>query len=76
MRKIFIESYGIELDFGGFYYSDSKFVPNHEEYIITACWHIVPNGESKIVQTTYNDNTFKEQKYEDLYTTRGSDIIL
>ena len=49
MRKIFIESYGIQLDFGGFYYSDSKFVPNHEEYIITACWHIVPKGDDKIV---------------------------
>ena len=42
MRKILIENYGVELAFGGFYYSDSKFVPNHEEYILTSCWHIVP----------------------------------
>ena len=76
MRKIFIESYGIELDFGGFYYSDSKFVPNHEKYIITACWHIVPKGDSKIVQTTNYDKTVEHHKYEELYNTSQGDILL
>ena len=27
MRKIFLESYGVEMNFPGYYYFDSKFVP-------------------------------------------------
>ena len=42
LRKVFLESYGVEMDFPGYYYSDSKFVPNEEKYIIVLAWHIIP----------------------------------
>jgi len=47
MRKVFLESYGVEMDFPGYYYSDSKFVPNEDKYIIVTAWHIIPPGKNK-----------------------------
>ena len=47
MRKVFLESYGVEMDFPGYYYSDSKFVPNEDKYIIVTAWHIIPPGQNK-----------------------------
>ena len=50
MRKVFIDAYGVELDFAGYYYSDARFIPNHKEHlIINICWHIVPEGRKKVV---------------------------
>lgn len=46
LRQIFLESYGVEMNFPGYYYQDAKFVPNHNEYIICASWHIVPDGRN------------------------------
>jgi len=52
MRKVYIDAYGVELDFAGFYYHSSKFIPNQDPLILTLCWHITPEGKSKVVQTT------------------------
>ena len=76
MRKIFLESYGVEMDFPGYYYYDSKFVPAHSDYITVLAWHIVPQGKNKQVQTTLYNRTYKDDPFEDLYTTKGKDMIL
>lgn len=44
MRKIFIESYGVEMSFPGYYYSDAKFVPTNSDYILSSSWHIIPEN--------------------------------
>jgi|APSaa5957512535_1039671.scaffolds.fasta_scaffold91613_1 hypothetical protein len=75
MRQVFIDAYGVELDFAGFYYHCSKFVPNQEDLVLTLCWHITPEGNNKVVQTTKYDRTFFEKPYESLYSSAGSDII-
>jgi hypothetical protein len=49
MRKVFIDAYGVELDFAGFYYSTAKFIPTQKDMIINVCWHIVPEGQKKVV---------------------------
>ena len=78
MRQVFLESYGVEMDFPGYYYYDSRFVPKEDKvkYIIVLAWHIVPQGRNKRVQTTRFDKTFKDDPFEDLYTTKGKDMIL
>ena len=76
MRKVYLESYGVELDFPGYYYSDSKFVPNNPDYIVSLSWHIIPPGKNKQVQTTLIDKTYKDDPFEDLFTTKGKDLIL
>ena len=76
MRKVYLESYGVELDFPGYYYSDSKFVPNNQDYIVSLSWHIIPPGKNKQVQTTLVNKTYKDDPFEDLYTTKGKDMIL
>ena len=75
MRKVYIDSYGVELDFAGFYYHCSKFVPNQGDLVLTLCWHITPEGNNKVVQTTKYDRTFFEKPYESLYEEAGKDII-
>ena len=49
MRSVFMESFGVEMDFPGYYYYDSKFVPHEDKknYIIVLAWHIVPTGKNK-----------------------------
>ena len=78
MRSVFLESYGVEMNFPGYYYYDSKFVPleGKTNYIIVLAWHIVPAGQSKRVQTTMFNKTFKTGPFEDLYKTKGKDMIL
>ena len=76
MRKVFIDSYGVELDFAGFYYHSSKFIPSQKDLILTLSWHIVPEGKNKVVQTTMYDRTYQEKPYESLYEETGKDIIL
>ena len=76
MRKVYLESYGVELDFPGYYYCDSKFVPNNTDYIVTLSWHIIPPGKNKQVQTTLVNKTYKDDPFEDLYKTKGKDMIL
>jgi hypothetical protein len=49
MRKIFIESYGVEMSFPGYYYSDAKFVPTNSDYILSTSWHIIPENANVIV---------------------------
>ena len=78
MRQVFLESYGVEMEFPGFYYYDAKFVPkaNVHKYIIVLAWHIVPQGKNKKVQTTKINKTYKTDPFEDLYKTKGKDMIL
>jgi hypothetical protein len=76
MRKVYIDAYGMELDFAGYYYHSSKFIPNQNELILTLCWHITPEGKNKVVQTTKYDRTFYEKPYESLYEETGKDIIM
>ena len=63
MRRVYIDAYGVELDFAGFYYHSSKFIPNQNDLILTLCWHITPEGKNKVVQTTKYDRTFYEKPY-------------
>jgi hypothetical protein len=49
MRQVYIDSYGVELDFAGCYYHFSKFIPNQKDLILTLCWHITPEGNQKRV---------------------------
>ena len=51
MRQVFLESYGVEMEFPGFYYYDAKFVPKADShnYIVVLAWHIVPQGKNKMV---------------------------
>lgn len=44
LRQIFLESYGIEMNFAGYYYQDAKFVPNQNNYLVCSSWHIVPEN--------------------------------
>lgn len=76
MRKVFLESYGVELDFPGYYYYDSKFVPSNTDYVVSTSWHIIPPGKNKQVQTTLLNKTYQDDPFEDLYTTKGKDMIL
>ena len=76
MRKVYLDSYGVELDFPGLYYYDSKFVPNNTDYIVTTSWHIVPPGKKKVVQTTLLNKTYKDDPFEDLFSTKGKDMII
>ena len=80
MRSVFQESYGLEMDFPGYYYYNSRFVPHthscSNKYIIVLAWHIVPTGKNKNVQTTKIDKTYNEVPFEDLYDNKGKDMIL
>jgi hypothetical protein len=76
MRKVYIDSYGVELDFAGFYYHSSKFIPNQNELILTLFWHITPEGKNKVVQTTMYDGSWNEAPYESIYENTGKDIIM
>jgi len=49
MREVFIDAYGVELDFAGFYYSTARFIPNNKDLIMNISWHIVPEGKMKVV---------------------------
>ena len=66
------------MEFPGYYYSDSKFVPNEKEknYIITLAHHIVPTAKNIRVQTTKIDRTWSDTPFQDLYPTKGKDMIL
>ena len=80
MRKVFIDAYGFELDFAGFYYSTARFIPNHSgekrDWILNVCWHIVPEGRKKVVQTTtYPKNTYSEKPYENIYDQSGRGVL-
>lgn len=78
MRKVYIDAYGVELDFAGYYYHSSKFVPNHDDLILTLSWHITPEGKNKRVQTTTTqyERNYYEKPYESLYKETGKDIIM
>ena len=77
MRKVFIDAYGVELDFAGFYYSTCKFIPKQKDLILNVCWHIVPEGRKKVVHTkTTSKNTFSEKPYEKIYDQSGKGVLI
>ena len=46
-RDIYVEKYGVDIQFPAFYYIDAKFVPNmskgmNEEHIVVMAYHIIP----------------------------------
>lgn len=59
------------MDFPGYYYSDTKFVPHHESFIVGVSWHITPNSHNTDVQTTFYDKTFETTHFHDLYKFHG-----
>ena len=67
LRQVFLESYGVEMSFPGYYYSDAKFVPNHNEYIVCTSWHIVPDGRNLEVQTTNINKEYEYTNFDTLY---------
>ena len=77
MKDIFVKQYGVEMDVPGYYFSDSKFVPNSTEgFVVSLQWHIIPDGQNKVVQTTYLDNTYDEQTYSQINPNTGKEIII
>ena len=62
MRKIFIENYGVEMEYPGYYLMDARFVPYDEKYLINLSWLInpVPQTLGTTTQTTFIDGTYKE----------------
>ena len=46
MRKIFMETYGIEMKFPAYYYNEAKFVPKNPEFVLSTSWHIIPDMEN------------------------------
>jgi hypothetical protein len=76
MRKVYIDAYGVELDFAGFYYHSSKFIPNQNDLILNLCWHITPEGKNKVVQTTKYNRSVTEEQYDKVYEETGKDIIM
>ena len=76
MRKIFIENYGVEMSFPAYYYADAKFVPNNSNYILSTSWHIIPENADVQVQTTWINKTYESDKFQDLWDTKGKNIIL
>ena len=76
MRKIFIESYGVEMSFPAYYYSDAKFVPTNSDYILSTSWHIIPENTNVQVQTTCINGKYECNKFQELWDTKGKNIIL
>ena len=64
------------MDFPVFYQDSSKIVPHDPGHIVSAGFHITPQGSQSIVQTTYIDKTFDEQNFDDIYNNTGKNIII
>ena len=71
-----MDSYGVEMIFPAYYYSDAKFVPNNPEYVLSSSWHIIPRMDNVTVQTTMINKEYKHDRFEDLWDTKGKNIIL
>ena len=52
LRKVFIQNYGVQMEFPGYYIALAKFVPHYDDYVVQASFHIIPKGYSQTVQTT------------------------
>ena len=67
LRKIFIENYGVEMEYPGYYLMDARFVPYDEKYLINLSWLINPSPSTlgTTTQTTFIDGTYKENAEED-----------
>lgn len=62
MRKMFIEHYGVEMEYPGYYLMDARFVPYHDSYLVNLSWMINPEPQTlgTTTQTTFIDGTYKE----------------
>ena len=76
-RDIYVEKYGVDIQFPAFYYMDAKFVPGQcrgkgDEYIVVMAYHIIPkqdllNEVEHEVQTTSIDGTVQTGTFKDIY---------
>ena len=46
LRGVFIDNYGVTLEFPAYYYLDSKFVPSEENLVVTMGFHIIPTNST------------------------------
>lgn len=44
LRGIYIENYGVDLEFPAYYYQDAKFVPKNHDLVVTMGFHIIPKA--------------------------------
>ena len=52
LRKIYIENYGVKMEFPAYYIQDAKFVPHKPDLIVQMAQHIIPKGYTHTIQTT------------------------
>ena len=64
------------MEFPSCYRHLAKIVPHKPDYIVSTAFHIIPKSFEQTVQTTYLDNTFDEQGYEDIYKNMGKSILI
>ena len=64
------------MDLPGFYQETAKIVPHSPDHVVATAFHITPRSYSTTVQTTYLDQTFEEQGYEDIYENFGLSILI
>ena len=67
LRAIFIEKYGVTIEFPVYYFHQSIFVPHVTDMIVTLGYHIIPKGPTTNIQTTYLDETVEDQTYDEVY---------
>ena len=51
-------------------------MPHMPDHIVATAFHIIPKSYTSTIQTTYLDQTFDEQGYEDLYENMGQSILI
>ena len=49
LRKVFMDQYGVTIEFPAYYHKTAKFVPPKCQYIVTAAFHIVPTRSNQMV---------------------------
>ena len=63
------------MEFPVFYFKAAKIVPDKTDYVVSIGFHIIPKKDY-LVQTTFLDNTYEENTFQDLFENVGKQILL
>ena len=63
LRKIYIENYGVKMEFPAYYIQDAKFVPHEPDLIVQMAQHIIPKVFTHTVQTTWINGDVQENEF-------------
>lgn len=60
LRAVFIEQYGVTIEFPVYYFHQTTFVPHITDMVVTLGYHIIPKGPNTSIQNTYLDGTVED----------------